>query len=109
MMMMTMILFNDFLFLLFQTSCVKVQGKSYCRRTRRRAFFPPMPATSGSEAITPKAGKECVKGKYFVSVCHPWDPWGWYILPTFTIEIYKNQSNVGKYTSPMDHMGHDIQ
>lgn len=26
MMMMTMILFNDFLFLLFQTSCVKVQG-----------------------------------------------------------------------------------
>ena len=26
-------------------------------------------------------------------------------LPTFTIKIFKNQLNVGKYTSPMDPMG----
>ena len=25
-------------------------------------------------------------------------------VPTFTIKIYKNQPNVGKYTSPMDAM-----
>ena len=67
MMMMMMMMMNDdddvvyiyimiFMCLLFQMSFVKVQGKSYCRRTCR-AFFPPPPATSGSEAITPKSGR----------------------------------------------------